>query len=216
MATLPSPPEVEAGAPVMISALQHYLYCPRQCALIHLDQEFAENLHTARGNAVHAQVDIPEAELRGDVRIERALPLYSRTLGLTGKADVVELHGQTPYPVEYKNGPRRTRLADEVQLAAQAICLEEMTGQTVSEGALFHFRSRRRRVVTITPELREKVRETVEAIRSLLASLILPPPVNDSRCDKCSLYEICQPEVVAERGRVHALLESLYCPEEES
>lgn len=217
METSPSPlDEEEPQAPVMISALQHYLYCPRQCALIHLEHEFANNVHTARGNAVHTLVDTPEAELRGDARIERALPLYSRALGLTGKADVVEFHGATPYPVEYKNGPRRARLADEVQLAAQAICLEEMTGQAVPEGALYHFRSRRRRVVAITPELREKVRETAGAIRAFLATRILPPPVNDSRCDECSLRDICQPEAVAERGRVHALLDSLYTPEAES
>lgn len=209
------PEEEEAEAPVMISALQHYLYCPRQCALIHLDQEFADNTHTARGNAVHALVDEPDSERRDTVRMERALPLRCVSLNLTGKADMVEFHGVTPYPVEYKHGPRRARLADEVQLAAQAICLEEMTGQAVPEGALYHFRSRRRRVVPITPELRQTVADTVAAIRAMLASGTLPSPVNDARCDNCSLHDICQPEAVAGRARVHDLLSSLYIPDDE-
>ncbi len=201
-------------APIMISALQHYLYCPRQCALIHLDQEFEDNTHTARGNAVHALVDEPNSEQRDTVRMERALPLRCAALNLTGKADMVEFHGETPYPVEYKHGPRRARLADEVQLAAQALCLEEMTGQAVPEGALYHFRSRRRRIVPITPDLRRTVEETVTAIRAMLAGKKLPPPVNDARCDACSLRDICQPEAVAGKARVRDLLASLYSPEE--
>lgn len=215
-ASLSPPEEADVVAPVMISALQHYLYCPRQCALIHLEQEFADNIHTKRGNAVHTLVDEPESERRADLRIERALPLYSRALGLTGKADVVEFHGATPYPVEYKHGPRRARLADEVQLAAQAMCLEEMTGQKVPEGALYHFKSRRRRIVPITDELRQIVQETSQSIRAFLTTHLLPPPVNDTRCDKCSLKEICQPDAVTARNKVHAMLESLYVPEDES
>ncbi len=216
MAVLPLPPEEDVQAPVMISALQHFLYCPRQCALIHMDQEFADNIHTARGNAVHKQVDEPEAEVRAGIRIERALPLYAPALGLTGKADVVEFHGRTPYPVEYKHGPRRTRLADEVQLAAQALCLEAMTGEAVPEGALYHFRSRRRRVVAITPVLKHKTIETIEAVRTMLMTGALPPPVYDSRCNECSLHDICQPEAVGGPAKVHAMLEKLYCPEDET
>jgi CRISPR-associated exonuclease Cas4 len=148
-----------APPPVAISALQHYMYCPRQCALIHLEQEFADNTYTARGKAVHALVDKPGAEMRGDMRVERALPLYSRALGLVGKAEAVEFRGETPYQVEYKNGPRGALAADEVQLAAQALCLEEMTGQQVPEGAIYRARFRRRRRVPITRELRKCARD---------------------------------------------------------
>jgi len=119
---------------VMLSALEHYSYCPRQCALIHEEQSFAENLHTTRGNAVHSLVDLAGYELRAGVRIERALPLVCERLGLIGKADIVEfLPDSTPYPVEYKHGPRRQRTHDDIQLAAQALCLEEMTGQPLTD-----------------------------------------------------------------------------------
>lgn len=199
----------------MLSALQHYLYCPRQCALIHVDHEFAENVHTMRGNAVHAQVDIPESELRDKVRIERALPLFSQVLGVTGKADVVEFHGDVPYPIEYKHGLRHTKLADDVQVAAQAMCLEEMLGVTIAEGAIYHYRSRRRRIVPITSALRDTVKQTVCAVRQMLGAKILPPPVNDARCDECSLRDICQPQPIAQSGKLHALAASLYEVKEE-
>lgn len=203
-----------AAPPVAISALQHYVYCPRQCALIHLDQEFADNIYTARGNAAHALVDEPREQMRMDMRVERALPLYSRALRLAGKADLVEFHGKTPYPVEYKHGPKAARIADEVQLAAQALCLEEMTGQHVMEGAIYHARSRHRRRVQITPELRKTARNTIAAVRRLLAQTALPPPVNDARCRQCSLREICQPQAVTNRDKARQLAEAMYQPEE--
>ena len=112
-----------------LSALQHWAYCPRQCGLIHLEQAFDDNLHTQRGNAVHAQVDRPGFDLRRGLRVERALPLFSDRLGLVGKADTVEFEPDgTPYPVEYKHGRKREKRHDDIQLAAQAMCLEEMTG----------------------------------------------------------------------------------------
>ncbi len=112
---------------VLISALQHYAYCPRQCALIHIEQTFEENLYTLRGHRVHEKVNTPEYELIEGVRVDRALPLWSHQLGLTGIADVVEfLNDSTPYPVEYKSGSRKPRDADDIQLCAQALCLEEM------------------------------------------------------------------------------------------
>ena len=117
---------------IMISALEHYSYCPRQYALIHQEQTYDENLYTLRGRAVHKQVDEPEYEVAHGVRVERALSLWSDRLGLIGRADVVEFHGATPYPVEYKHGPRRQKEHDDLQLCAQALCLEEMTGQAAS------------------------------------------------------------------------------------
>jgi CRISPR-associated exonuclease Cas4 len=201
---------------VPISALQHYSYCPRQCALIHMEQTFDENLYTLRGRAVHEQVDTPESRLEEDVRIERALPLYSRRLGLVGKADVVEfaING-TPYPVEYKHGPRRPSEHDDLQLAAQALCLEEMTSREVPVGAIYHHSSRRRREVEISPALRDMVKSMVPMIREMLQNSRLPPPVTDKRCWHCSLKDSCQPEAVAAKQRLHQLYSTLFTPEDE-
>ena len=180
--------------PVLISALQHYLYCPRQCALIHVEGTFDENLYTLRGHRAHERVDTPEHEFIAGVRVERALPLFSDRLGLVGKADVVEfLADGTPYPVEYKVGARKLKEADDVQLCAQALCLEEMLSVTVPEGSLYYARTRRRRVVAFDKALRERVVRTTEAVRALFHQDVLPPPVADDRCPKCSLIDACMP-----------------------
>lgn len=188
--------------PVPLSALQHWAYCPRQCGLIHLEQAFDDNLHTQRGNAIHAQVDRPGVETRQGLRVERALPLWSEELGLVGKADTVEFEPDgTPYPVEYKHGSRHKAAdiaaCDDVQLAAQALCLEEMTGRAVPEGALFYASSRRRRVVAIDDALRQRTRETALAVAAMLASGRLPAPTSDRRrCSGCSLRDRCQPDAL--------------------
>lgn len=197
--------------PVPISALQHWSYCPRQCALIHIEQVFADNAFTARGNAVHAHVDKPGAERVGTVRIERAMPLWCDRLGLVGKADLVEFEADgTAYPVEYKHGPRRQQHHDDLQLAAQALCLEEMTGKPIPAGAIFHFSTRRRREVAIDAALRDAVTLATDAVRSLLSSSHLPPPVNDARCRNCSLIALCQPKAVAAQARYRELLDQLF------
>lgn len=202
---------MDSPDPIAISALQHWSYCPRQCALIHVEQVFADNVHTSRGHAAHARVDEPGAEHAGTVRIERAMPLWSDRLGLVGKADLVEFAADgTPYPVEYKHGPRRKRSHDDLQLAAQAVCLEEMTGQLVPKGAIFHFSSRRRREVAITADLRDAVEQATQAVRTLLDAGVLPPPVNDARCRRCSLIELCQPKALSSQDRYHMLFKDLY------
>ncbi|MBA4287278.1 MAG: CRISPR-associated protein Cas4 [Xanthomonadaceae bacterium] len=199
---------------VAISALQHWSYCPRQCALIHVEQVFADNLHTARGNAVHALVDEPGAAREGTIRTERAMPLWNDQLGLIGKADLVEFaRDGSAYPVEYKHGPKRQRAHDDLQLAAQALCLEEMTGKPVPFGAIFHFSSRRRREVAITSRLREDVASAARAVRSLLQSTRLPAPAHDARCRQCSLIDLCQPAAVAAQTRYRRLLSDLYDPQ---
>jgi CRISPR-associated exonuclease Cas4 len=204
---------LSADDPIALSALQHWSYCPRQCALIHVEQAFAENLHTARGQAVHALVDEPGVERQGRTRIERAMPLWSDALNLVGKADLVEFAADgSAYPVEYKHGPRRQRRHDELQLAAQALCLEEMTGKPVPRGALYHHSSRRRREVQIDAALRAEVVAAAQAVRALFASARLPPPVNDARCRQCSLIELCQPKAIAERQRYADLLKELAAP----
>ena len=192
--------------PIPLSALQHWAYCPRQCGLIHLEQAFDDNLHTLRGNAVHAQVDKPGVDTAKGVRSERALPLWHDTLGLIGKADVVEFSpAGAPYPVEYKHGNRHKAAdiaaCDDLQLAAQALCLEAITGHPVPEGALYYASSKRRRVVPITPVLRQAVADTAQAVRDMLQGTRLPPPLAGElaaqRCRGCSLHDRCQPEAAA-------------------
>lgn len=196
---------------VPISALNHYAYCPRRCALIHVEQTFEENLYTLRGNHLHERTDQPdESGWEDGIRVERALPLWSKQLGLIGKADVVEFHGEIPYPVEYKSGPNRQFDNDDLQLCAQALCLEEMTGQCVPRGAIYHHSSRKRREVECTPELRAQVVQSIQAIRAMLASKQLPPPVNDRRCTHCSLQESCMPAVIDEGRRASAVVRDLF------
>lgn len=197
--------------PIPLSALQHWAYCPRQCALIHQEQAFADNVHTARGQAVHHLVDQPGYELKAGVKVERALPLWSERLGLIGKADLVEFHPNgTVYPVEFKHGRKRSAVHDDIQLAAQALCLEEMLGRPVTHGAIYHASSHRRREVAIGAELRELVVQTADAIRTMLGSGRLPPPLNDARCRECSLKEICQPQIAAHLAGYRAGLDSLF------
>ena len=201
-----------------LAALQHWCYCPRQCLLIHAEQAFAENVHTLRGQAVHARVDDPGVETRAGVRSARAVPLWCDRLGLVGKADVVEfLPDGTPYPVEYKHGRRGKAgkgLHDDLQLAAQALCLEEMTGRAVNLGAIYHATSHRRREVKIGAALRQQVEETVAAIRLALVSGKLPVPFNDEHSRECSLIDLCQPAPLAARERQKALAARLFSPEE--
>jgi CRISPR-associated exonuclease Cas4 len=193
-----APTEWEETEVVMISALQHHSYCPRQCALIHVEQVFDENLYTLRGKRVHERAHDPEGALEDGVRIERGLSLFSERLGLVGKADVVEFRaGGTPYPVEYKSGPRRGSRHDDVQLCAQAMCLEEMMGCGVPRGAVYHYASRRRREVVFDERLRSLTVEIVREVRRVLTTATVPPPVADARCPKCSLFDACMPFALA-------------------
>lgn len=202
---------------ISISAIQHYSYCPRQCALIHVENIFDENLYTLRGHAVHERVDVPETRMEYGTRVERALPLVSHRLGLIGKADVVEFDSSgTPYPIEYKHGPNRTHTHDDLQLTAQAICLEEATGKKVSVGAIYHYSSRQRREVLITEELRQQVEMITEAIRAMLSQPRLPPAVNDKRCRNCSLIDACQPGLVKiDNQCLSKLHQNLFKPEDD-
>ena len=199
---------------IPVSALNQYAYCPRRCYLIHAEHEFEDNVHTLRGQALHENADVEASSSEEGIRVERALPLYSDKLGLVGKADVVEFRADgTGYPVEYKQGKKKQHENDDLQLAAQAMCLEEMTGKPVRHGAIYHHTSRRRREVEITDALKQQVVETVAAVRALLSSKVLPPPVNDQRCPQCSLREICQPEALAATGKLHRLRDGLFDPD---
>lgn len=190
---------------VLISALEHYSYCPRQCALIHVERVFDENVFTVRGSMAHARADEPsETDARG-IKEERALPIWSEQYGLYGKADVVEFHPDgSIFPVEYKHGPRRNSGHDELQLCAQALCLEEMFGRAVPRGAVFSSSSHARREVEFSEELRHRTLDAARAVREMIASSTIPPPVNDARCPNCSLVIACMPGGVDDLGAVDA------------
>ncbi|GEM46314.1 CRISPR-associated protein Cas4 [Deinococcus cellulosilyticus] len=179
---------------VSLSALQHYLFCPRQCALIHVEQVWEDNLYTERGNRQHQKVDVPRSEKRPGVRQEYAMPLWSESLQLSGKGDLIEfLKDGTPYPVEHKVG-RKLKLADQIQLCAQALCLEDMFQRPVPSGALFYHSIRTRKEVEFTPELRQLTLDTIDQTRNLLENLLLPRAQYDERCTHCSLIDLCLPE----------------------
>ena len=199
----------------MLSALQHYSYCPRQCALIHQEQTFTDNVFTVKGNLAHKRVDSGESGIEEGIRVERSLPLFSEQYQLTGKADVIEfLPDGTPYPVEYKHGSRQKKIHDDVQVVAQALCLEEMTGFTVPEGAIYHHKSHRRRVVKISDDLRCYTINLIERVHELVLSGIMPEPVDDRKlCRACSLRQTCQPEMVAGRQRIADIKNTLFIPE---
>ena len=188
-----------------LSALQHFMFCSRQCALIHVEQIWVESGLTAEGRVLHERVDAGGAEKRRDVKRVLGLPIRCLRLGLVGKADVVEFHRQadgrwTPYPVEHKRGRRKEEDWDRVQLCAQALCLEEMLGVSVPEGALFYGKEQRREVVEIGDELRRKTEEVAAAVHRMLAEGRTPPPEYAPKCDSCSLVEICLPRGVGGRG----------------
>jgi len=196
---------------VLISAIEHYAYCPRQCALIHVEQTFDENLFTMRGRLAHERADSGETTTEDGVRVLRSVPLWSETLGLRGRADVVELRPEGPYPVEYKSGGRRTRPA-ELQLCAQALCLEEMLDAEVPRGGVYLVRTRRREEVVLDAALRAETREAIHAVRRTLDAQQLPEAPNDARCPKCSLINACLPSVVGEPFRLRGLQGALFRP----
>lgn len=183
--------------PVNVSALNQYAYCPRRCGLIYLDGEFQDNIHTERGNAEHARVDrASHTTSKAGARIEYALPVWNERLGLIGKCDVVEFWPDgTIYPVEYKHGRRKQHDNDDLQLAAQALCLEEMFQRPISLGAIFHASSKRRREVSFDAALRSAVETMIDQIRTLIREQKLPAGVNDKRCGECSMRDICLPQV---------------------
>lgn len=181
--------------PIPLSALQHWLYCPRQCALIHVERLWAENRFTAEGRLLHERTDRPKAERRRGTRTLTAVPIRSHRLGLAGIADVVEMRDGTPYPVEYKRGRPKAHRADEVQLCAQAICLEEMFGVAVPEGALFYGEPRRHTRVTLDGELRRLTeRVAAEAAAALAAGQLPRAQYERRKCGGCSLIDACRPK----------------------
>ncbi len=183
---------------VLISALQHYAYCPRQFALIHIEQVWAENYFTAHGNLLHERVDRCEPEQRGNVRFERGVAVKSQQLRLTGKLDLLEVEGNPPvkyFPVEYKRGKPKLEDWDKIQLCAQALCLEEMREVAIEEGALWYWQVRKREPVLIDDALRSVTLAAIEGAHKLLASGKTPSPTDKKkRCKACSLVDLCEPD----------------------
>lgn len=223
-----------------ISSLNHLLYCERRCALLRIENVWVENAYTLSGSLSHERADIPVDWIRSaGVREVHGIWLKSDRLRLVGKSDVVEFHpaghaarvcdsdepaskdttrgprvttSEIPYPIEYKRGKRRRWDNDDVQLCAQALCLEEMLGASVPRGAIYHIQSKRRREVVFTPELRRKTEATAARLHELLDSAKTPPPVLKPRCDGCSLREICLPEALGDRERVRQYVSQLFHP----
>ena len=200
---------VREDALIPLSALQHYLFCPRQCALIHVEQLWAEDAATAAGRLLHEKVDAGGGETRPGVRIALGLALRSFALGVAGKADAVEFRGSPPrpFPVEYKRGKPKTHRADEVQLCAQAICLEEMFGHAVPEGALFYGMPHRRIAVAFDAGLRALTAEVAAATRVMIAGGRTPPPTRMPACRRCSLQELCRPDRLEKPPKIARWLE---------
>ncbi len=206
-----------------ISALQHLLFCERQCALIHLEQAWADNVLTVEGSHLHTKAhDANAGESRGDVYIARSLALHSLRLGLSGQADVVEFHRDESgvplhsrpgrwraFPVEYKRGKPKRNHCDEVQLCAQALCLEEMLGTVVAEGALFYGETRRRVDVKFDSFLRGETEQAAARLHELLNSGITPPAVREPKCESCSLERICLPDALEKRRSASGYLSAL-------
>ncbi len=183
---------------LMISALQHYAYCPRQFALIHIEQAWDENRFTAEGRLLHERVDSYESEQRGDVRYERSISVLSYQLRVRGKLDLLEISGKPAkiyFPVEYKRGKSKVEDWDRIQLCAQALCLEEMREIRIDSGALWYWQVRKRETVQFDEAMRTITQQTIEAAHALLASGKTPVPTSHKqRCRACSLVDLCEPE----------------------
>jgi CRISPR-associated exonuclease Cas4 len=193
---------------IPLSALQHLLFCERQCALIHVERLWFENRYTAEGRIMHDHVHTAAPESRGNVRIEFGVPLRSLTLGLVGQADVVEYHKYydsrgcsckwRPFPVEYKRGRTKKENWDQVQLCAQAICLEEMLEMDVPQGYLFYGKMRRRQNVIFDADLRAQTADATKRLHNLIDCRRTPAPVYGGKCDHCSFLEMCLPKALDE------------------
>jgi len=188
---------------VAISAIEHYVYCPRQCALIHCDGVWTDNRHTVRGRRAHRRVDSGEHRHERGRLVLRAVPLWSESLGLSGRADAIEVVDGLVRPVEYKAGVRHG-LAADLQVCAQAMCLEEMLGVKIDEGFVWYSGTRRRESVRFSRDLRSEVVEVVHEIRAQLRTGRLPKAPNDRRCSECQLLHHCLPALTSNSSVVEA------------
>lgn len=197
---------------LQLSALQHFIFCQRQCALIHIEQAWSENVLTAEGRIMHESVHEERTENIAGIRIVQGMPLHSFELGLSGKADTVEFHKikdnskWAPFPVEYKRGKPKTDDSDKIQLCAQALCLEEMMKIKIPCGALFYGRTRHRLNVLFDGELRQKTKETARKLHIFIEKSKTPPPVYSPKCKSCSFFNECLPKTISRKVSVKEYL----------
>lgn len=203
----------DSPQPLFISALQHIAYCPRQFALIHVEQVWAENRFTAEGQLLHQRVDSGAAEQRGNIRSERGVLIQSTQYRINGKMDLLEIEQSEPpvyTPVEYKRGKPKTQDWDRIQLCAQALCIEEMRDTTIEQGAIWYWEVRRREQVLIDESLRQTTKATIEQAHQILASGKTPVPTEDKkRCRGCSLVDLCEPQLFR-RDQSSAYIKGLF------
>lgn len=197
---------------ILISALEHWSYCPRQCALIHLEQTYDENIFTLRGNRAHENAHQESVQTEDGIRVVRGLPLWSDRVGLLGKADIVEWHGDIPFPVEYKVGRKRNWGHEVIQLCAQAMCLAEMLNCPVPGGAIYYVGSKRRRHVLFTDDDIHAVETATSAIRAMLRQDRLPNAIDDARCSNCSLADACTPAIASRPAVIRGHYAELFHP----
>ncbi len=189
---------------IHLGALQHYVFCPRQCALIHVEDAWRENVLTVRGKILHEQVDTDTYESRGAIKIVRGLRIHSYRLGIVGRCDVVEFHADgSVLPVEFKAGKPKEDLSDKIQLCAQALCLEEMLTIKITRGAFFYGKIRRRVQVELDEELRKQTESVIAAVHELVRDKRVPMARYMAKCRNCSLLDICQPRAMNERKLTH-------------
>ncbi|MDY6781065.1 MAG: CRISPR-associated protein Cas4 [Cyanobacteriota bacterium] len=181
---------------VPIAALNQYAYCPHRCWRMFCAGEFADNEYTIEGTALHTRVHTLSTEQIGETFQIRAIWLASEQYGLSGKADLIEFENGQSYPVEYKRGHRGEWDNDALQVCAQALCLEEITDRAIATGYVYYAQTHRRQPIAIDESLRQETVATIEAVRHLLTTGEMPPPVYGSHCKGCSLYERCLPQAV--------------------
>lgn len=197
-----------------ISALSHLMFCERRCALVHIEQLWKENLFTAQGRVMHDRVHEEKSEKRKDMRVEHGMSLRSLRLGLIGKADVIEFHRQSdgswrPFPVEYKRGKPKQDLSDDVQLCAQAICLEEILNVSIPKGAIYYGKDHHRTEIEFTDALRTETEKAVRRLHELIKSGVTPKPVYEKKCESCSLVEVCLPKAIEQQKSVTKYLHDM-------
>lgn len=209
-----------------LSGLQHFAFCKRQWALIHIERQWEENVRTVEGRHLHEKVHSgPESEAQGEIIIARTVPLASYKLGLYGVADVVEYHRTSkergaslygrdgywrPHPVEYKRGKPKRDDRDEVQLCAQAMCLEEMLKTEIQDGSIFYGQPRRRTLVKFSRDLRSRVVALAREMHDAFRFGVTPPAPRDVPCNLCSLKDLCVPKLTRKRKRVTTHLQNLF------
>ncbi len=200
---------------IQISALQHYVYCPRQCGLIHVENAWNDNMFTVRGEIMHEKVDTDTYEARGTKKTVHGLRIHSQRLGIVGRCDVVEFrdtaNGEEVLPVEFKSGEPKEDISDKVQLCAQVLCLEEMLRINISKAAFFYGKIRRRNQIEINTELRNQTENIITAVHDIISSKKIPTAEYSRKCRNCSLEEVCMPKAMNEK-KLKRYIRELYVP----